>query len=415
MSHPPAPLSAEQELHLQTAFLLCSCLESPDPIGSLREKVELHNIAEYSLHDAGPVRALVALTSDAIKFGADVKSTLQVAPTVFIAFANGLRHPAHDAPGQASLANFMAPQRPCGFPGATACQVHGHALSCLDSLPLGTVFSLLGQGYKLVASGFKFGGVVAHLFATRVLLQLHQEVSLARQMGIRLNMNLGDNKAQGSAAAKLSGPGAGLEGGESEGISPTPSVSYMAKARATSSSEGSPSPTSSATSAACAGALCCQSADACRSGEGAAADEAAATTLGLAGLEPAARPLLVLGRPAAAGEGPREWPQLQHRLQLLVRLALLHLLVLEPLDELQLHLGLRRAHAAGAASAGHGTAGTHQALDFLLLGQLGVDFLLEPPLVIFLGLRSARGWRLPDAVVEAQRIILRCPPCPLLR
>lgn len=45
-----------------------------------------------------------------------------------------------------------------------------------------------------MATGYKFGGVVAHLFATRVLLQLHQEVQLARQMGINLSMTLADKK-----------------------------------------------------------------------------------------------------------------------------------------------------------------------------------------------------------------------------
>lgn len=53
------------------------------------------------------------------------------------------------------------------------------------------------QGYKLVATGHKFGGLVAHLFATRVLLQLHQEVAQARAMGINLSFNLADNKASG--------------------------------------------------------------------------------------------------------------------------------------------------------------------------------------------------------------------------
>ncbi|KXZ55963.1 hypothetical protein GPECTOR_2g1514 [Gonium pectorale] len=115
MAASPA-LSPEQELHLQTAFLLSSAVDAPDPVARLKEQA--------------------------------------IQPTVFIAFSNSLRHSAHDVPGQTSMANFMASQRQCGFPGAAA----------LEGLPLNTVFSLLGQGYKLVATGYKFGGVVAHLF-----------------------------------------------------------------------------------------------------------------------------------------------------------------------------------------------------------------------------------------------------------
>ncbi|EFJ50565.1 hypothetical protein VOLCADRAFT_88500 [Volvox carteri f. nagariensis] len=115
---------------------------------------------------------------------------MQVVPTVFIAFSNSLRHQNHDVPGQTSMANFLAAQRACGFPGAAA------KPKALESLPLGMVLSLLGQGYKLVATGFKFGGVVAHLFAVRVLLQLHQEVQMAKQMGINLTMTLKGNKVE---------------------------------------------------------------------------------------------------------------------------------------------------------------------------------------------------------------------------
>ncbi|GFR44859.1 hypothetical protein Agub_g6202, partial [Astrephomene gubernaculifera] len=198
MASPPA-LSPEQELHLQTAFLLSSAVDAFNPVSALVEKIELHNFAEYAIYESGPVRALLALSSNAIKFGPKTKTQMQVQPTVFIAFSNSLRHPAHTAPNQSSMANFLAAQRQCGFPGAAACNVHGHALAALESLPLGSVFSLLGQGYKLVATGYKFGGVVAHLFATRVLLQLHQEVQMARQMGINLTMNLADNKVSSYA------------------------------------------------------------------------------------------------------------------------------------------------------------------------------------------------------------------------
>lgn len=50
------------------------------------------------------------------------------------------------------------------------------------------------QGFKLVTTGYKFGGVVAHLFAAKLLLQLNQEVQMAKQMGIDLSMSLADNK-----------------------------------------------------------------------------------------------------------------------------------------------------------------------------------------------------------------------------
>ncbi|GLC43863.1 hypothetical protein PLESTB_000916400 [Pleodorina starrii] len=193
-------LSQEQELHIQSAFLLTSAVDAFDPVLELKEKIELHNFTEYAMYEAGPLRAMLAISSNAIKFGANTKHNhMQINPTVFIAFSNSLRHPSHEVPGQTSMANFLAAQRACGFLGAAACHVHGHALAALESLPLGMVFSLLGQGYKLVATGFKFGGVVAHLFATRVLLQLHQEVQMARQMGINLTMTLSGNKVSSYA------------------------------------------------------------------------------------------------------------------------------------------------------------------------------------------------------------------------
>ncbi|GIL97763.1 hypothetical protein Vretimale_3324 [Volvox reticuliferus] len=199
MATPPT-LSPEQELHLQSAFLLTSAVDSYDPVLDLKDKIELHNFTEYATYDAGPLRAVLALSSNAVKFGTNMKHThMQVNPTVFVAFSNSLRHPTHEVPAQTSMANFLAAQRACGFPGAATCHVHGHALAALESLPLGMVFSLLGQGYKLVATGFKFGGVIAHLFAVRVLLQLHQEVQMARQMGINLTMTLSGNKVSSFA------------------------------------------------------------------------------------------------------------------------------------------------------------------------------------------------------------------------
>ncbi|KAG2500798.1 hypothetical protein HYH03_001560 [Edaphochlamys debaryana] len=189
-----AGLTPEQELHIQTAFLLAAAVDAQDPIAVLKEKIELHNLAEYHIVEAGPLKALLALSSDAVKFGPNTKSTLQVQPTVFVAFSNTIKTTGHDVPGAASLANVFGQQLPCGFPGAQTCNVHGHALKALEALPLGQVFSLLGQGYKLVSTGLKFGGCVAHLFATRVLLQLHSEVAAAKQMGIHLSVNMTEEK-----------------------------------------------------------------------------------------------------------------------------------------------------------------------------------------------------------------------------
>lgn len=66
---------------------------------------------------ATPFATPLGRHSDSIKVAAGVKTSLNVRPTVFIAFGNSLQHPNHDAPGKASLGMLLAAQRPCGFPG----------------------------------------------------------------------------------------------------------------------------------------------------------------------------------------------------------------------------------------------------------------------------------------------------------
>jgi hypothetical protein len=51
-------------------------------------------------------------------------------------------------------------------------------------MPMQTLFNLLGQGYHVVLSGHGFGGLVAHVLGAKLLLQLRQEIELAKQMGM---------------------------------------------------------------------------------------------------------------------------------------------------------------------------------------------------------------------------------------
>lgn len=122
-------LSADGELNVQTAFLLCRAVESPDPVESLQASVHLHNVAEYSLHaPAGSaLRVLVALSSEAVPLAAGCKSQAKVESTVFVAFGNYLASPSSggssggDAAAAAdscsSLASFLGALRPAKLPG----------------------------------------------------------------------------------------------------------------------------------------------------------------------------------------------------------------------------------------------------------------------------------------------------------
>ena len=60
-------------------------------------------------------------------------------------------------------------------------------LQCLSTLPMYTLFNLLGQGYKVVLAGRQFGGVVAHALAAKLLLQVQHEIQMARKMGLDLS------------------------------------------------------------------------------------------------------------------------------------------------------------------------------------------------------------------------------------
>ncbi len=54
----------------------------------------------------------------------------------------------------------------------------------VSHMPMQTLFNLLGQGYHVVLSGHGFGGLVAHVLGAKLLLQLRQEIELAKQMGM---------------------------------------------------------------------------------------------------------------------------------------------------------------------------------------------------------------------------------------
>lgn len=56
----------------------------------------------------------------------------------------------------------------------------------VNEIPLLPFINLLGQGYSLVLTGHKFGGMVANALAAKLLLQLRQEVSMAQQAGVNV-------------------------------------------------------------------------------------------------------------------------------------------------------------------------------------------------------------------------------------
>ncbi len=76
----------------------------------------------------------------------------------------------------------------CWICVATGCRTHSWAASVADRLPVQSLFSYLGQGFAVVLSGHGFGGLVAHAVATRLLLQLRQEINMAKELGINLSV-----------------------------------------------------------------------------------------------------------------------------------------------------------------------------------------------------------------------------------
>lgn len=61
------------------------------------------------------------------------------------------------------------------------------AARALDHLPLQTLINMLGQGYQVVLTGHRFGGMLAHALASKLLLQLHHDIDLAQQMGVNIS------------------------------------------------------------------------------------------------------------------------------------------------------------------------------------------------------------------------------------
>ena len=66
-------------------------------------------------------------------------------------------------------------------------QVQWLVLKLLEALPMQSLFSLLGQGYKVVLCGYQLGGSVAHAMASKLLLQVQQEIQTALRMGVNLS------------------------------------------------------------------------------------------------------------------------------------------------------------------------------------------------------------------------------------
>ena len=203
-------------------------MQSDDPITFLKSNTSFHNTKDYYLQSTGPSCFLLVQTDDRVEPAPECKVSKEVAcqPTIYVAFKNaaggGLTGFAPN-----SLANFfqdtvpwgsefaegkcpqlLLPNRPtqhCGLAAWLAgVRLQVAALHVAELVPFQSLFNFLGQGYRVVLCGFQFGGMVANAVAARLLLQLRQEIQLAKQMGINLSAL---SQTEDKASAGGGGPG----------------------------------------------------------------------------------------------------------------------------------------------------------------------------------------------------------------
>ncbi|GAX84806.1 hypothetical protein CEUSTIGMA_g12227.t1 [Chlamydomonas eustigma] len=182
-------LAARIGLETQISLLTTRAVESKDPIGFLKEFYSYHNLAEYHIQKKGPLSFILLLSHEGIsRPSSKTSSVSKLEPTAYVAIANRVVD-SETVTGCAStsLANFYEGQSPCNFELAEGSMGQSLVMKLLDSLPMHTLFNLLGQGYKIVLSGFQLGGLIAHAMAAKLLLQVQQEIQMAEKMGINLS------------------------------------------------------------------------------------------------------------------------------------------------------------------------------------------------------------------------------------
>ena len=183
---------------LQTSLMAMRAVEADSVHDTLSTNMEWHCGGKFYLHESTekePLRWLILFSDSRVQPQAAIISKTSP-PTsnrggcqrAFIAISNSIKPTSASSP--VSLASFLTGSSKAGFElvsDGMAAYVQSLALSCLSSFNLPYLISLLGQGYQLVISGHRFGGVVANVLASKLLLQVKSELILAEKMGIDLS------------------------------------------------------------------------------------------------------------------------------------------------------------------------------------------------------------------------------------
>eukprot|EP00200_Dunaliella_tertiolecta_P012715 CAMPEP_0202384140 /NCGR_PEP_ID=MMETSP1127-20130417/53615_1 /ASSEMBLY_ACC=CAM_ASM_000462 /TAXON_ID=3047 /ORGANISM="Dunaliella tertiolecta, Strain CCMP1320" /LENGTH=677 /DNA_ID=CAMNT_0048983859 /DNA_START=53 /DNA_END=2083 /DNA_ORIENTATION=- len=170
-------------LDLQVSLVVLSALESPDPLGFLGSRIQHHNLTDCKSTEAGPCSLLLCFSNPAIQLSRACTSNPKLQPTLYVAISANSSAVACPS----LLCNFLCGQCPLDAELAAGSGVQTVAAQALAGMPLQLLLNYLGQGYKVVLVGQFFGGLVAHTLAARLLLQVQQEITMARQMGINLS------------------------------------------------------------------------------------------------------------------------------------------------------------------------------------------------------------------------------------
>eukprot|EP00798_Chlamydomonas_sp_ICE-L_P031854 gene31854-7060_t len=171
------PFDPADELQLQISFLCCKALQEPTPLEFLTQNLSYHNGGRVQVHEVGLAKYLVLETDGTVQPVPSCKLAYQLEPTIYLAFAS------HK---DATYGNFFCGSCPCEFELSPEATIQANVMSVLEDFPVASLFNLLGQGYRVVLSGHLFGGVLAHALASKLLLQLRQEILLAESMGFNL-------------------------------------------------------------------------------------------------------------------------------------------------------------------------------------------------------------------------------------
>lgn len=184
-------ISEEMALDLQQSLQAIRAVESPQPHEILSSSIDWHRGSDYYLHESTDKECLrwLLLFTD-IRAQSNNKQSIPSGSRLkaFLAISNAVKTSPDSPP--VSLANFLTGSCEAGFELMEGEGGFAQSLAlqaCRSSFNLPYLISLLGQGYKLVISGHRFGGIVAHALSTQLLLQVKSEILLAEKMGVDLS------------------------------------------------------------------------------------------------------------------------------------------------------------------------------------------------------------------------------------